>query len=175
MSSPSTPDPIERLVAAYESMLERVHTAWDRAEHSTLLSLRRNIGQAREKAIEMGELTREEADKVSDYLERDVKHAAAYLTESERAFSDWLRFDLQLIEDHLRDMFSSVADRTRLELQALARQADEASAYHTGEVTGPGTLVCAACGKALHFHRTGHIPPCPKCRGTHYRRTEDPV
>ena len=54
--------------------------------------------------------------------------------------------------------------------KANAEQAREASFYHTGEVTGPGTLVCAECGKELHFHKAGHIPPCPGCRGTRYRR-----
>jgi len=174
MTSPSAPDPVERLISAYENMLERVHAAWDRAEKGSLLSLRRNLSQAREKAVELGELTREEAEKVSGYLERDVKDAAGFLSTNERAFAEWLRFDLQLIEGRLEEMFANVADRTRLELQALARQADEASAYHTGEVTGPGTLICAACGKELHFHRTGHIPPCPQCRSTRYRRPEAP-
>ena len=70
------------------------------------------------------------------------------------------------------DMFAKVADRTRLELDRFADNARAASLYHTGEVTGPGTLVCAGCGKELHFHKAGRIPPCPKCHGTEYRREE---
>ncbi|MES9926605.1 MAG: hypothetical protein ABW158_00685, partial [Candidatus Thiodiazotropha sp. 6PDIVS] len=45
-----------------------------------------------------------------------------------------------------------------------------ASLYHTGEVTGPGTLVCAQCGKEMHFKKTGHIPPCSGCKGTDFQR-----
>ena len=58
------------------------------------------------------------------------------------------------------------------ELNLTAEQAREASFYHTGEVTGPGTLVCVECGKELHFHKAGHIPPCPGCRGTRYQRQQ---
>ncbi|MDH5595020.1 MAG: zinc ribbon-containing protein, partial [Gammaproteobacteria bacterium] len=42
--------------------------------------------------------------------------------------------------------------------------------WHTGEVVGVGTLRCKACGELLHFHATGHIPPCPKCQKTVFNR-----
>ena len=63
-----------------------------------------------------------------------------------------------------------VVAKTRLELEKLADQAREASRYHTGEVTGPGTLICEGCGKEIHFHKAGRIPPCPGCQGTGFTR-----
>ncbi len=173
MSNERPNDAIGRMVAAYEKMLERVHETLDRAEQETIPHLKQNIDQAREKAVELGELTREEADKVAGYIERDVKDAASYLHESQEQFSQWLRFDLDQIENRLLEMFADVADRTQVELSKLAEQARRAQLYHTGEVTGPGTLVCRWCGKAMHFRKAGHIPPCPKCRGTEFRRTSD--
>lgn len=172
MTSEPARDPISRLVSAYEKMLERVHSALDHAEHDTIPGLKRNIEQAREKAVELGELTREESEKIAFYIERDMQDAADFLVKNQQALADWLRFDLKLIEDRMLEMFANVADRTRLELGALAEQARRASMYHTGEITGPGTLVCDQCGKAMHFHKTGHIPPCPKCHATSFRRTE---
>lgn len=173
MNSEPPRDPMSRMVSAYDRMLERVNVALEHAEHDTLPSLRRNIDQAREKAVELGELTREEAERIASYIERDVKDAADFLARSQQALADWLRFDLELIEHRLLEMFTNVADRTRLELGALAEQARRASMDHTGEIAGPGTLVCANCGKEMHFHKTGHIPPCPACRGTDFRRGEE--
>ena len=170
MSSNDQQDPIDRLAAAYEKMLERVDEAFEKAQETTLPALKENIEHAREKAVELGELTREEAEKIAGYLERDMKDAGEFLAESGEEFRNWMRFDLELIEDRLLEMFVSVADQTRVELSKLAEQARQATTYHTGEITGPGTLVCSGCGKELHFKKTGHIPPCGKCHGTEYKR-----
>jgi hypothetical protein len=170
MSDKEERDPVERLVDAYENMLERVDEMLGRAEKNALPTLKRSIEHAREKAVEMNELTREEAEKVAAYVERDMKDAAHFLTRTGEEFRDWFRFDIQLIENRLMEMFATVADRTRVELESLAERAREASLYHTGEITGPGTLVCTKCGKELHFHKAGHIPPCPKCHATEYQR-----
>ncbi|MCP4126955.1 MAG: zinc ribbon-containing protein, partial [Gammaproteobacteria bacterium] len=90
--------------------------------------------------------------------------------ETGEEFRNWFSFDLELIENRLLEMFANVADRTRVELDALAERAREAAFYHTGEITGPGTLICTECGKALHFHKAGHIPPCSKCHATSFKR-----
>ncbi len=161
---------VDRLVNAYERMLEHVDSMLDKAEKNTLPNIKKSIDTAREKAVELNELTREKAEKVAAYLERDMKDAAHFLSETGDEFRAWFKFDVQLIEARVLEMLANVADRTRLELDRLAERAREGVLYHTGEITGPGTLVCTQCGKELHFHKTGHIPPCPKCHATEYRR-----
>jgi NADH pyrophosphatase NudC (nudix superfamily) len=47
-----------------------------------------------------------------------------------------------------------------------------ANEYHTGEITGIGTLFCDNCGHSLHFSKTGHIPPCPHCSHTRFHRED---
>ncbi|MCG8427654.1 MAG: zinc ribbon-containing protein [Chromatiales bacterium] len=173
MSSNDKRDPVDRMVEAYEDMLERVDEMLDSAEKATLPVMRKTIDAAREKAVELNELTREEAEKIAGYLERDMQDAASYLNQTGEEFRNWFRFDMELIEGRMLDMFASVADRTRVELERFAEQAREASFYHTGEITGPGTLACVECGKELHFHKAGHIPPCPGCKATKYQRKSD--
>jgi len=172
MASTDGRDPVEKLVEAYETMLERVDELLDKAEKSTIPNLKRNIDHAREKAVELGELTREEADKIATYVERDMEDAATYITETGEELREWFKFDLDLIETRVRDLFANVADQTSLQLRELADRARQASLYHTGEITGPGTLVCTGCGKEIHFHKTGHIPPCAQCQGTEFKRQE---
>lgn len=163
-------DPVDRMVAAYEAMLERVHEAAESAEKKTVPWLRETLSSARDRAVELGELTREEAERVSRYVERDLHEAASFIADTGQEFRDWLSFDWQLMQNRMLDMFAGMADQTSAALKGFADQAREASWYHTGEITAPGVLECVACGEQLHFEKTGHIPPCPKCKETRFRR-----
>jgi hypothetical protein len=170
MNDKSKEDPVDRLVSAYEDMLKRVHDAADTAESKTVPWLRETVASARERAVELDELTREEADRISRYVERDLRDAASFLAETGQEFRDWVSFDWRLMQDRMLEMFAGMADQTGQALRGFAEQAREASQYHTGEITAPGRLECVACGELLHFKRTGHIPPCPRCQGTVFRR-----
>lgn len=164
---------VDRLVAAYETMLERVHETAERAEQKTVPWLRETLHQARDRAVELGELTREEADRVASYLERDIKDAAHFIADTGQEFRDWLRFDARVIGDRVLEMLGGMADKTAQALKEIAERAREATTYHTGEITGPGVLECTACGEHLHFEKTSRIPPCPKCKGTEFRRVSE--
>ncbi len=159
----------DRMVEAYEKMIHRLHEGVDHLEKQTLPNLGERLSAVREKMIELGELSREEADKVSGYLQRDMEDAAHFIIETSEEFRQWLRFDVSLIEKRLLNSLSTVADQTSLQLKAWADRARR-TPYHTGEVTGPGSLACTACGKVLAFHKTGRIPPCPHCHATEFRR-----
>ena len=170
MSESDKKDAVERMVSAYEAMLERVHDTVEAAEKKTVPLLRETLQQAREKAVELGELTREEADKVSKYVERDMHDAAEFIADTGQEFRDWFRFDWQLINDKLLGMFAGVADQTSLALRELAEQARQSTLYHSEEITGPGSLTCTRCGEVMHFSHVSRIPPCPGCHGTEFSR-----
>jgi hypothetical protein len=173
MSENEKPDTVDKLVDAYEHMLKRTHETIERAEKETVPAFREMLDRARDNMVELGELTREEANKVAGYVERDVKDAARYIAETGEDLKKWWRFDLDLMEQRMLDMFSDVADQTSVQLRNWAEQARQASQYHTGEVTGAGTLVCIVCGAETHMHRTGRIPPCPKCHATSFKRASE--
>jgi len=155
---------VDRIVDAYFKMLEIVHSGVDKFEENTLPALKERIEHAQEKMVEMGELTREEADKLSIYFERDMKDAATFLSETGDEFVNWLKTDITLIENKFLEMLNQVADQTSVQLH---RMADEASQipYRAGEVTGPGTLICKGCKEELNFNIASRIPTCPKCHG----------
>jgi len=161
----------EKLVHGYNLMLERAKEFLEKAVEEESPKLHKAIEYAREKSVELEELTREEAKKISDYLRRDVEDAANYLSSDEvQELKDWLRFDIDLIEDRLAELFFSVADKTTLEILKFNQRLQQTGRYHTGEITGPGALTCISCGKVLHFHKTSRIPPCPKCHSTIFKR-----
>jgi NADH pyrophosphatase NudC (nudix superfamily) len=171
MAERNEQDPFDRLSAAYDKILQEVHEAIESARENTLPGLREYLDDAREKMVELGELSREEAEKVAGYVERDMKDAANYLLETGEQLSAWWRFDMEQIEQRMLEMFTSVADQTKLELAKFSQRAQAPTLYHTGEITGPGTLTCTGCGKEMQFKKTGHIPPCSGCKGTEFQRT----
>ena len=165
----------ERLAQAYDHMLEGVRDWIQELEDATVPAIEKALDNAREKTMELNELTREEADKVGEYLRRDLLHLGEHLDEKkDDDLRSWFRMDLELIETKLADLFSSVADRTTVELERLREIASLSEYWSTGEITGPGILECTACGEQLHFSKTGHIPPCPKCHATSFKRLSDP-
>lgn len=161
------PNAGEKWVEAYHRMLERVRGAQGQSTERS--GLREYIGHAVDKAVELEELTREEAEKIGEYLRRDVHDAAEFLSGG-GDLGQWMRFDLKLIEERFLGMFAVMVDHTREELDNLAARAEAMSEWYSGEVTGPGTLVCAECGKVLEFHQAGRIPPCPQCSQTVFIR-----
>lgn len=160
----------EKLVHAYNRMMERVKDLLQRSENKTLATLAHSVERAKDKAVELGELSREEAERIGDYLRRDLEDAGEYLADTGEALSTWLQFDLELVEDRLWEAFTAAADQTKLAYLELAQRAQRASEYHTGDITTMGTLQCTQCGELLHFHATGHIPPCPRCHNTRFVR-----
>jgi hypothetical protein len=162
----------EKWQNAYNDMMVRVRTAIEEAEESTLPALQHLVHKARDTAIELGELTRDEAEKVAFYLQRDLQDAGHHLAETGHELGDWLRFDVDLIEERLLDALSLVADHTRLEMLQFEQELQAGPAWNSGEYCGPGTLLCDRCGNPLRFHATGEIPPCPNCGHTVYHRQQ---
>ena len=160
----------DKQLNAYNRMLENVKTFINDAEKEYGPKIQYGLESAKEKAGELEELTKEEIDKVGVYLKRDLMDAAEYLQESGKDLADWMNFDIELIEERFIDTFSVIANQTRLELDRLADQANAVGVWKTGEIVGIGTLVCKSCGEQLHFHKPGHIPPCPKCHGVEFKR-----
>ncbi|MDH5483785.1 MAG: zinc ribbon-containing protein [Gammaproteobacteria bacterium] len=160
------------LIDAYNKMMARIQDAIETAEHSAVPTLQKAIEMAQKQAIHLDEITAEEANKIGNYIKRDINDAAEYLMETSHEFSEWLMLDIDVIEQKVLELFLSVADRTRLELEQFSRPACEISMYHTGEITGPGSLVCTRCSRLIHFKTTGQIPPCPECQYNEFRRAE---
>jgi len=164
----------EKWLRAYDDMMVRVKTAIEEAGESTLPVLRKFIHKARDTTVELEELTREEAEKVSMYLQRDLEDAGKHLAETGHELGDWLRFDVNQVEDRLLEILSRVADHTKLEILQFEHDIEEGPAWHTGEITGPGTLECESCGALMRFHATGEIPACPGCSHTVFHRRKKP-
>ena len=170
MTKPTHNDPIDALGAAYEKMYERTAENLHTAEEKSGSLLHKLIDEAKDKAVELKELSEDDAGKLADWLKRDLDDTVNYLSDTGNELKDWLGFETTLLESAVLDLMLKAADKTTVELLTMKDYARQPHAYHTGEITGPGTLVCDQCSEKLHFHRAGKIPPCPKCHATTFHR-----
>lgn len=157
----------QREAHAYDRMLERVRDALEELGSAPQLQIA--LERAKARAVELGELSREEADRIGEYLRRDLQDAGNFVTTSGRGLRDWLAFDIEYLEQWFRDYWMSATDMTRVELANLQRGLPPID-YHTGDLAAPGTFICRSCGQTVTLRRTGHLPPCPKCHGTVFGR-----
>lgn len=167
-------DTNDKLLNTYHKMLEQVKELWHTAEEKALPTLSENIEKAAEKASELGELTKEEAEKIGGYIQRDLEQAGDYLSEYVKKngpqLENWVKDELEFAETQFAEIFATLADKTRIELDALADRARQVGIWRTGEITNVGVLYCKKCDEVLHFKKPGHIPPCPKCKGTEFKK-----
>jgi len=161
----------DRHIRSYEHMLNRAKELLSDAKRDIAPKLENILELAKDKASELGELSAEELDKISNYLRRDVYDAANFVAKDRGELKDWLRFDIEQVEERILESLSHLVDPTQVDLADFKEQAERFGEWHTGEITGPGTLICSNCSEELHFHKTGHIPPCPKCKGSIYHRS----
>jgi hypothetical protein len=170
MKEPSTNDPFDVLSKAYEAMYENAASSLHKLKDKDLPALHKILDQARDKAVKIDELTESDAAQLMQWLKRDLEHAFNYLAESGNEIKGWLGFETSKLENEFFYLLLQTADQTTVELQQFKENAQHPE-YHTGEISGPGTLTCDECGEKLHFYKAGKIPPCPKCHGTVYHRS----
>ena len=156
-----------KLVVAYSDFMKHLHETMEDTIHSFAEALE----ISKEKTAQSNDLSAEELSKLSSNVKRDVEHAAQNLTHQSDAdsLSEWLKFDIDLLENFTLDAFLSVADKTRLELAKLEQLAITHK-YESGDITAPGTFICDACGKEIAFKTASEIPTCPSCNAKTFIR-----
>jgi len=68
-------DPNDAMSEAYEKMLKRAAKHFQHAEEKSQPLLHRLLDEARDEAISLKEITRDDAQQVADHLKRDLNHA----------------------------------------------------------------------------------------------------
>lgn len=165
-------DPLDALGAIYETMYENVADNLIKAKDRTGPLINELIDDAKDKMIELEDVAEDDAEKLAGWLKRDLDDAINYMSETEYALKDWLGFETSLLKNAVIHALLETADKTTLALLRMKKNAHQPYDYHTGEIAGFGTLICDECGEKLHFHKAGHIPPCPKCHKTSFHRIQ---
>jgi hypothetical protein len=167
--------PANRLINAYNQMMEVMQNAFEKSGPSDL-SLQKALNLAKQQAAQSGQISTEEAHEISEYIKRDINDAAEYMMDAKAEFYEWLMLDIEIIERKVMELFLSVASHTRIELEQLKHNnlrtgkkkpeqpdTDRVHVYKSGEITGPGTLICECCGANKAFLSSNEITDCEHC------------
>ena len=164
--------PANHLISAYNQMMQEMRDAFEQADPSDM-SLQKALELAKNQAAHIGEVTADEAHEIGEYIKRDINDAAEYMMDTSAEFYDWLMLDIEIIERKVMDLFLSVADHTRVELEQFRQvkpESEQVPVYKSGEITGPGTLICESCGKAKPFLSSDEIRDCERCGNNRFIR-----
>lgn len=158
-----------KFITTYDELMEHLYEIMDNTLHSVADAME----IAKEKTSSLGGVTQEEINIVSEFLMRDIEHAANSnpSLKDEESLTEWFKFDIKLIENFALNAFTSIADKTRIELAKIENQAKKYHPYQTGDITGPGTFICTECHKQIAFKSTSQIPECPKCHAKTFTRS----
>lgn len=162
----------DKLVHGYDTMMEKLYEWAEKSDDKAGPLLIHGLEDAAVFLNDLGEWTKEEIDLVSHFVKRDIHHIAQNLEKSNTELSEWLEIDKQKVESGFLAILSKMADQTRVELDHIKHLAETINDLHTGEVTSLGSISCKSCGKTLHFHQSGRIPPCPSCHKTIFERSD---
>jgi predicted Zn-ribbon and HTH transcriptional regulator len=161
---------MDKLVQGYDTLMEQLSSWSEKADENAGPLLINGLHDAEEFLHDLGQWTKEEVDLLGRYVKRDIHDISQNLEKNNQTLIDWLQFDVQQIEARVLEILSTMTDKTRLELNKISHMAEKENIWHTGEVTSVGTISCNKCGKELHYHKAGRIPPCPKCHNTEFIR-----
>jgi isocitrate dehydrogenase len=150
----------------YEKMSKAVRDSLEKAGSLTEESLERALKESREWARQFRAQYGDDIPKVAEFLRRDFREAIRITREQTRKKLDWDRLGVGVL-----DFVQRMAEKAGNRLDGFASRLGERLTYKTGEVTGAGTLTCTACGQQVILDGAARIPPCPKCRGTAFRRS----
>ena len=131
----------KHLISAYNQMMAEMRDTFDQGERSDI-TLQKILDMAKHQVVHAGKASPEEAHEIGEYIKRDVNDAAEYMMESSAEFYDWLMLDIELIERRVIELFLSVADHTRIELEQFKQNpsiSEQASTYKGGEITDSDT------------------------------------
>ena len=148
----------EKIVARTEELLGSGRKTLDEA-----------LKRAGDDLSSAGDFTREQAEKVSTFIKRDIQHVVDSADKGKETVKEAV--DPKRIAAGAQSIFSKILSNTAETISGWAQKSEEQLEFKTGEVTSPGSLTCKECGEVIHMRRTAKIPPCPKCHHTLYRKS----
>ena len=157
-----------KLAQQYDKLASKFNELYLAGKERGRESMAVALEKAHEQMAALGEFSAEHGAELKKYLARDLDQTLSdvqHLGEEAKERLNPGRLGAGALAS-----LAAVLESSGNALQSLSEKTKEKLTYKTGEVTSAGTLTCQACGEAMHFKETGHIPPCPKCSGTLFNK-----
>jgi len=158
-------------LAAYEKLRLEVKKILDKLLDSiSAEEIGKAVDDAGRRLKESGEHTQETVNKMTGTLKKDLLSSYKTTGTQLEEFADSAGVLFDLFRDKSGEIISMVAKAMGEWSQQVGDKLDDMLVYHSGETTHGGTFVCTACGQTLTLKKPGHLPPCPKCHKSEFRR-----
>lgn len=162
MTEQNEPQREQEEVGLYEKLAARTADLLDEGKKTFDEALKK----AKEELGAAGDFSREHADRIGDYVRRDLMNSTRKAGESvKKAVAP------QRLAAGVQSAFARIVSSAAETLTELAERSEKSLEYRTGEVTSPGTLTCKECSAEMHMTKTTRIPPCSKCHKTLFRKS----
>ncbi|MBI1397421.1 MAG: hypothetical protein GC151_15725 [Betaproteobacteria bacterium] len=169
MSESNTDDLKAKIESQYDRFAEKFTALYESSQEKGREAMERTLERTREQLTAAGEMSAEQGEKFKAYLKRDLEQS---LDDMHRLGEEAReRFNPSRLSAGALASLSMLLQSAGKGLDFLSRKTQEALTYHTGEVTSAGTLTCIKCNREVHMTKTGHVPPCPACHGTEFRKS----
>lgn len=164
-----SPQQQKQELAAYQKLRADVVTLLGDVKDASAETIRVAVDTARGRLRQLEEFTADTVEKAVTGVEKEM------LSAGRRAGAR-----LENLSARTTDLFSVWRDRSAQFLAGAAggirdwmQQASERlgeQTYRTGEIAAAGTVECSNCGERITLETPAHVPLCPKCRNSEFRR-----
>ncbi len=158
----------EKLAQKYDMLASKFNELYSVGKERGQESMSAALEKAKEQLTALGEFSAEQGEELKQYLARDLDHTISEAQKLGEAAKE--RLHPSRLGAGALSSLAAVMQLTGNALQSLSQKAAESLTYKTGEMTSAGTLTCQECGKEMKLKQTGHVPPCPKCSGTLFKK-----
>jgi len=149
----------------YDALAEKFKELFESGAEKTSEVAHIAMEKAREQLTHAGAFTEEQGQKLKGFLERDFGQVATNVRNEAK-----MKFNPARLGNGALASISSLFQAAGTALSGVASKAEESLSCRSGEITSAGTLSCKDCGHAMHFKKTGRIPPCPTCHKTDFTK-----
>ncbi|MDX8396036.1 MAG: NADP-dependent isocitrate dehydrogenase [Mariprofundaceae bacterium] len=150
----------------YDQLADKFKELFDASAEKSADFAKEAMEKAREQLTTAGAFTEEQGQKLKGFLERDFGQIAHSMREEAQQRLNPARLGAGALAS-----LSSLLDVAGSALSSVAERAEKARSCRSGEITTAGKLNCVACAHAMHFKKSGRIPPCPKCHKTEFKKS----
>jgi len=158
----------EKLVQQYDMLANKFDELYLAGKERGREAMTVALDKAHEQLAALGEFSAEQGEELKRYLARDLDQTisdAKHLGEEARVRLHPARLGAGALSS-----LASVLELTGSALHTLSEKTKEKLTYKTGEMSSAGTLTCKKCGHQVQLKKTGHVPPCPECKGTQFSK-----
>ena len=113
----------EKLIKAFNHMIENVNLAVHNTEEVLAPTIEEMVQNAKSLAEDIHELSQEEAAFLSEAVKLEIENAHEALTDQKKEITQWLGFDLLLVEQKFLDLLEKTADKSWLNFKAFEAEA----------------------------------------------------